>query len=102
MTLAEHGSVAIYLSVGLLFPKSRVLFFTIKMFSFWDLSATKVEGGSQLHIASAVELKGIYLLWEASMSHSEKFIEIVFVTIWNRLSLHSIHDLCSKSFSENK
>lgn len=72
------------------------------MFSSWVLSVTKVEGSTQLHIASAVKLKGIYLLWEASMSHSEKFIEIVFIIIWSRLLLHSIHDLCSQSFSEHK
>lgn len=38
------------------------LLFTIIMFSFWDLSVTKVEGSTQLHIASAVKLKGIYLV----------------------------------------
>lgn len=37
------------------------LLFTIIMFFFWDLSVTKVEGSIQLHIASAVKLKGIYL-----------------------------------------
>lgn len=77
------------------------LLFTILMFSFWDLSVTKVEGSTQLHVASAVKLKGIYLLCEASMSHSEKFVEIVFIIIWSRLLLYSIHDLCSKSSSEN-
>lgn len=71
------------------------------MFSFWDLSVTKVEGNTELHIASAVKLKGIYLVWEASMSHSEKFVEIVFITLCSRLLLYSIHDLCFRSFSEN-
>lgn len=33
-TAAEHGSVPIYLSADLPFPKSRILFFTIKVFSF--------------------------------------------------------------------
>lgn len=77
------------------------LLFTIIMFSFWDLSVTKVEGSTQLHIASAVKLKGIYLLWETSMSHSEKFVEIVFIILWSRLLLYIIHDLCSESFLEN-
>lgn len=63
---------------------------------------TKVEGSTQLRIASAVKLKGIYLLWEAGMSHSEKFVEIFFIIIWNRLLLHSIHDLCSENLSGNK
>lgn len=104
MEEAQHATIAyitIYLSVGL-FHKLRILFFTIKMFSFGDLSVTKVEGSAQLHIASAVKLKGIYLLWEASMSHSEKFIEIVFVIRWNRFLLHGILDLCSTSFSKKK
>lgn len=61
--------------------KIENLLFTTIMFSFWDLSVTKVEGSIQLHIASAVKLKGIYLPWEASMSHSEKFVEIVFIIL---------------------
>lgn len=94
--------IAIYLTLDLLFHKLRIFFFSIKMFSFWAPSVIKVEGSTQLHIASAVKLVGIYLLWEASMSHSEKFMEFVFIIIWNRLLIHSILHLCSTSFSENK